>query len=237
MGARCTSKPLGHTHDNSIRLGALRDVAGVRRGDDPGLLKKALLDARGELWAAGHARVCFAAGWRGFSEAQEPFADDPPPAYARGWARFAKHVREVYFRSCVKGLALIGVAALLLVPSTATAGLRLLSLTSPVEVGNYAKLTIAVKPTTVLCSIVATHNSVESQAKGLIRQRPRAGRVTWRWRTELNEPSGAWQIVVDCGQAGKLRTSLFVKGSCLSNVGDKNRRQVQQSARRDTACV
>ena len=157
----------------------------------------------------------------------------PRPTH-RGWARFAKHVGEVYFRSCVKGLALTGVAALLLVPSTATAGLRLVSLTSPVEVGNYAKLTIAVKPTSVLCSIVATHRSVESQAKGLIRQRPRAGRVTWRWRTELNEPSGVWKIVVDCGQAGKLRTSLFVKGSCLS---EPNRRQVQQSGRRDTACV
>jgi hypothetical protein len=137
----------------------------------------------------------------------------------------------------VRGPTLIGVAALFLFPSTATAALRLVSLTSPVAVGEYAKLTIAVKPTTVLCSIVVTHNSVESRAKGLTRKRPRAGRVTWRWRTEIDEPSGAWQIVVDCGKAGKLQTSLVVKGSCLSDPGDENPRQVQRSAHRATACL
>ena len=136
----------------------------------------------------------------------------------------------------VRGPALIGVAALLL-PSTATAALRLVSVTSPVAVGEYARLTIAVKPTTVLCSIVVAHNSVESHAEGLTRKRPRAGQVTWRWRTATNEPSGAWRIVVDCGKAGKLRTSLFVKPSCLSDPGDENPRQVQRSARRDTPCV
>ncbi|MGH3142285.1 MAG: hypothetical protein ACRDO9_04040 [Gaiellales bacterium] len=137
----------------------------------------------------------------------------------------------------MRGSTLIGVAALLLFPSTATAALRLVSLTSPVAVGEYAKLTIAVKPTSVLCSIVVTHNSVESRAEGLTRKRPRAGRVTWSWRTELDEPSGAWQIVVDCGKAGKLRTSLFVKESCLSDPGDEPPRQLHRSGQRDIACV
>jgi len=132
-------------------------------------------------------------------------------------------------------LALVGVVVLLLLPTAAAAKVRRVSLTSPVRTGEYAKLTIAVSPTAVVCTITVTYKEVTSRAKGLGPKKPRAGRVTWRWRVEANTTPGRWPILVDCGRAGKLRTTFLVTENCLLDPGENP--VGFSTANRYTACV
>jgi len=108
-------------------------------------------------------------------------------------------------------LTVLALAAALAVPATASASVRLVAVTSPINHGAHATLTVAVKPARS-CSIVVYYKSGPSQARGLYAKRPSAaGHVTWIWKVGTSTTPGRWRIVVSCGAAGTLETSFVVR--------------------------
>jgi hypothetical protein len=92
-------------------------------------------------------------------------------------------------------------------PATASARVRLLSVTSPIRHGAYATLTVAVTPART-CSITVYYKSGPSSAVGLY---PKGGsRISWTWKVGTRTTPGRWPIIVSCGSAGSLRTSFVV---------------------------
>ena len=106
-------------------------------------------------------------------------------------------------------LALIVVLALA-IPTAASARVRLVSKTSPVNAGSYATLTASVMPART-CSITVYYKSGPSHAAGLNSKRPRNGRVSWTWKVGTRTTPGRWRIFVSCGSAGSLNTSFVTK--------------------------
>jgi hypothetical protein len=104
----------------------------------------------------------------------------------------------------------IAVALALALPAAASAGVRLVRITSPVSAGSYARLTVAVSPART-CSITVYYKSGPSHAQGLSSKRPIGGRVSWTWKVGTRTTPGRWPIVVSCGSAGRLRTSFVVR--------------------------
>ncbi len=106
-------------------------------------------------------------------------------------------------------LACLLVLALLL-PASAAAKVRLVSVTSPVSPGQYATLTASVSPAK-RCTISVLYKSGPSRAQGLYAKRPTNGRVSWTWKVGTNTTAGRWKIIVSCGSAGTLNTSFRVR--------------------------
>jgi micrococcal nuclease len=104
-------------------------------------------------------------------------------------------------------LALIVASAVL--PASAAARARLVSVSSRVSPGDYATLVAAVSPNAT-CSITVHYKSGPSRAKGLYPKRASAGRVAWEWKVGTNTTPGRWAITVSCGSAGSFRTSFVV---------------------------
>jgi hypothetical protein len=86
---------------------------------------------------------------------------------------------------------------------------RLVSVTSPVSAGSDASLTVAVSQTST-CSITVNYKSGPSSAQGLYPKRSSGGRVSWTWMVGTRTTAGRWPIVVSCGSAGTLQTSIVV---------------------------
>jgi len=101
------------------------------------------------------------------------------------------------------------VTAVLTIPTTASARVRLVHVTSPIGAGSYARLTAAVSPSRT-CSITVIYHSGPSHAAGLYPKRPFGGRVSWTWKVGSRTTPGRWPIIVRCGSAGMLRTSFVV---------------------------
>lgn len=110
-------------------------------------------------------------------------------------------------------LRLVLIPALLValaIPATASARVRLVSVTSPISAGSYAHLRASVSPSRT-CSITVYYKSGASRASGLYPKRPVRGRVSWTWKVGTRTTPGRWPIVVSCGSAGTLRTSFVVR--------------------------
>ncbi|SRR6266545_1030906 len=108
-------------------------------------------------------------------------------------------------------LVVLALAAALALPAPASASVRLVTVTSPINHGAYATLTVAVKPARS-CAIAVYYKSGPSEARGLYAKRPdAAGQVTWIWKVGTNTTPGRWRIVVSCGAAGTLSTSFVVR--------------------------
>ena len=89
-----------------------------------------------------------------------------------------------------RGLIVLLALAALAIPASASASVKLISVTSPASPGSGASLVVKVsKPTT--CNIIVMYKSGSSQAQGLYPKRPVHGIVSW-------------------GAAGALQTSLAV---------------------------
>jgi hypothetical protein len=101
------------------------------------------------------------------------------------------------------------VIVLALLPATASAKVKLVSVTSPASPGSYATLTARVSPS-ASCSITIYYKSGPSHAQGLYRKRPSAGRLSWTWMVGTRTTAGRWPITVSCGRAGTLNTSFRV---------------------------
>lgn len=107
-------------------------------------------------------------------------------------------------------VVLLAFALALVVPATAIAKVRLVSLTAPARPGEHATLVAAVSPA-ASCSITVLYKSGSSHAHGLTPHRSVAGRVSWTWMVGTNTTPGSWVVYVDCGPAGILRTKLTVR--------------------------
>ena len=107
--------------------------------------------------------------------------------------------RSVLFLSAFLALA---------IPAQASAGVRLVRVTSPVSTNDTASLTVAVSPAST-CSIAVYYSTTPSHAKGLTPKR--GARITWTWKVGSRTNPGRWPIVVSCGAAGKLKTSFVVR--------------------------
>jgi hypothetical protein len=103
---------------------------------------------------------------------------------------------------------MLGVAAaVLVVPASASASVRLKHVTSPISAGSYATLTVSVS-LTASCSITVNYRRGPSHAAGLYPKRSSAGRVSWTWKVGSRTTPGRWTIDVYCGAAGSLHTSF-----------------------------
>ena len=111
----------------------------------------------------------------------------------------------------MRHLALVSLVALALVlPTSASARVRLVSVTSPVRAGSYATVRVAVSPSRT-CSITVYLNEIgPSHARGLYPKRPSRGRVSWTWKVAARTAPGRWPIHVSCGRAGWFNTWLVV---------------------------
>jgi hypothetical protein len=105
---------------------------------------------------------------------------------------------------------IVALLAALAIPATAAARVRLISVTSPIGAGSYARLTASVSPSRT-CSITVEYKSGPSHAAGLYPKRPVGGRVSWTWKVGTRTTPGRWPIVVSCGSAGTLHTSFVVR--------------------------
>jgi hypothetical protein len=109
-----------------------------------------------------------------------------------------------------RALLLVLLAIALGLPTAASAGVRLLSVTSPINHGAYATLTASVSPGRSTCSITVYYKSGPSEAQGLYPKRASRGRVSWTWKVGTRTTPGRWPITVSCGSAGTLQTSFIV---------------------------
>lgn len=106
--------------------------------------------------------------------------------------------RSIVILALVLGLVFSG---------TAAARVRLVSVTSPINHGGYATLTVSVSRRAT-CSITVYYKSGPSEAQGLY---PKRGlRISWAWKVGTRTTPGRWPIVVSCGAVGTLRTSFVV---------------------------
>jgi len=105
---------------------------------------------------------------------------------------------------------IVALLAALAIPATAAARVRLISVTSPIGAGSYARLTASVSPSRT-CSITVEYKSGPSHAAGLYPKPPVGGRVSWTWKVGTRTTPGRWPIVVSCGSAGTLHTSFVVR--------------------------
>jgi hypothetical protein len=98
--------------------------------------------------------------------------------------------------------------AVLAVPATAAASVRLKGITSQARAGSYATLAVSVSRPAI-CSITVNYKSGPSHAAGLYPKRSSAGRVSWTWKVGTRTTPGRWAIDVYCGSAGSLHTSFI----------------------------
>jgi hypothetical protein len=108
-----------------------------------------------------------------------------------------------------RAVLLLVIAAMLALPTSALAKVKVVSKTSSVKRGSNATLTVSVSPPNK-CSIEIAYKTKVSEAKGLHAKRPVGGRVTWTWKVGTNTTPGRWTIAVSCGSAGTLKTSFRV---------------------------
>jgi hypothetical protein len=108
-----------------------------------------------------------------------------------------------------RGLLLVLTTFALVVPATADARVRLVSIASG-SPGDYATLVASVAPAR-RCSITVHYKSGPSRAQGLYPKSPVRGRVSWTWKIGTNTTPGRWPITISCGSAGTLSTSFVVR--------------------------
>jgi hypothetical protein len=101
----------------------------------------------------------------------------------------------------------IAVGLALALPTAAAAKVRLVSVSSPINHGAYATLTVSVSRSAT-CSITVYYKSGPSEAAGLYPKR--GSRISWTWKVGTRTTPGRWPVTVTCGSAGTLQTSFVV---------------------------
>jgi hypothetical protein len=102
------------------------------------------------------------------------------------------------------------VASTLVTVPAAQAHVRLVSVSSPVRRGSWARLTVAVAPSKQ-CSITVRYQGRVARAIGLYPKMPNHGRVSWIWKVGTKTPTGRWPISISCRSAGRLYAAFVVR--------------------------
>jgi len=101
--------------------------------------------------------------------------------------------------------SLVAAAAL---ASPALGAIRLVKAPGRVSAGDRASVTVAVSPAS-RCTISVTYSTGRSQARGL---GPKRGtRIVWTWTVGSTTKHGRWPVMVGCGKAGTLLTTVTVR--------------------------
>src|SRR5262245_3072902 len=103
------------------------------------------------------------------------------------------------------GLPIVALVTVILFTGVAAAVVKRVAVTSPVNAGENAMLTVNVAPRTACSARVA------SQPRPQALPRRVGGRITWRWKVDVSTQAGRWPIVVTCGKSGVLRTAVAVR--------------------------
>src|SRR4051794_35751042 len=82
-------------------------------------------------------------------------------------------------------------AAALVIPAAASARVRLVHVTSPINHGSYATLAVSLS-VRATCSITVEYKSGPSQAAGLYPKASVGGRVSWTWKVGTRTTPGRW---------------------------------------------
>jgi micrococcal nuclease len=95
----------------------------------------------------------------------------------------------------LRGLLVLAVTVVALaVPAAASAKVRLVYVTTPINHGAHATLAVAVSsPQT--CSITVLYKSGPSHARGLSPRRPINGKVAWSWMVGTSTEPTVWCVV------------------------------------------
>jgi len=106
----------------------------------------------------------------------------------------------------MRPFALLGVIALaaLAWADVGSSIVKRISITSPVEAGERAALTVMVTP--------------KARCTGMVASEPRAqrlpaksgGRITWHWKIDPSTRAGTWPIVVTCAESGVMKAAIVV---------------------------
>lgn len=102
------------------------------------------------------------------------------------------------------------VASTLVAVPSAQARVRLVSLSSPVRRGSWARVTVAVSPARP-CSITVRYDGRLARAVGLYPKLPSHGRISWIWKVGPKTPTGRWPISIACRSAGRLYAAFIVR--------------------------
>jgi len=94
---------------------------------------------------------------------------------------------------------------------TATQGIEIVSLTSPIARGSNATITIKTTPN-ILCAITVYYKSGPSEAQGLESKNSDSnGNCAWTWKVGSRTTPGDWKIVITAGSE-KIETYFTVTG-------------------------
>ena len=91
-----------------------------------------------------------------------------------------------------------------------TNSIQVTSLTSPINRGAYATISILTAPN-VLCTITVYYKSGPSEAQGLEpKMSDGNGNCTWTWKVGTRTTPGNWKIVLTAGGVGQTETYFTV---------------------------
>jgi hypothetical protein len=109
-------------------------------------------------------------------------------------------------------IAALVTAATLVAASAASASVRFVSVTSPNSPGDRATLFARVSSPRAKCSLTIRYRTRSAQrTTRLAAKRAVGGRLSWRWTIAGGTATGRWPIQIDCGSAGRTKTSLVVR--------------------------
>jgi hypothetical protein len=108
-------------------------------------------------------------------------------------------------------LAVIAAAAALILAGTASATVRLVSITPTVKRGSYVTL-VVITYETARCTPHVRHGTSRPLVDPALASRVNhlLGALTWRWRMSRRAARGRWSVDVTCIGAGSLHTSFVV---------------------------
>jgi hypothetical protein len=116
-------------------------------------------------------------------------------------------VRENRIMRRVLTAAILTIALSAVLVASANASVRETKAPGRVPVGEFASVTVAVKPRS-RCTIGVYYTTRKSEAAGLGAKT--AETITWRWRVGTNTIPGRFPVKIDCGAAGKASTTIRV---------------------------
>jgi hypothetical protein len=95
----------------------------------------------------------------------------------------------------------------MLLAAAAGAAVRVTKSPGRVAAGEYASVSVAVRPP-ARCTIGVYYTTRKSEAAGLGAKS--GSSITWRWRVGTATLPGSFPVKIDCGNSGKTQTTIRV---------------------------
>jgi hypothetical protein len=85
-------------------------------------------------------------------------------------------------------------------------GVGLVAITSPIEAGKIAHITVSPAPWG-RCVLTVEEGTYVRKPRGLYRK---SAVLIWEWRIRIDAPRGRSPVIVNCGMSGTLRTRITI---------------------------